>query len=109
MTASHFVYKLIPPRPTFATDMDDAEQAIMGEHAAYWTALVEQGRAVVFGPVLDRHGSWGLAVVEAETEEDVRLIAADDPAVRMNLCTFEIGTMLEAVIRPGSARTAPMP
>jgi uncharacterized protein YciI len=100
MTTNHFVYKLIPPRPTFSADMSDAEQAIMGEHAAYWTELFERGGVVVFGVVLDREGSWGLAVLEAETEEDVRVIAANDPAVQTDTCTFEIGLMPQPAVRP---------
>ncbi|MET0663539.1 MAG: hypothetical protein ABWZ42_10450 [Ilumatobacteraceae bacterium] len=30
-----FVFRLIPPRPTFALDMTDVEREIMGQHAAY--------------------------------------------------------------------------
>jgi hypothetical protein len=59
MTTNHFAYRLIPPRPTFAADMSDAEQAIMGEHAAYWTDLFEHAGVVVFGVVLERAGSLG--------------------------------------------------
>jgi hypothetical protein len=39
-TNSHFVYRLIPPRPTFDEDMTDAEQEIMGRHAEYWAGLM---------------------------------------------------------------------
>jgi hypothetical protein len=51
-----FVYKLVPPRPSFAMDMTDAERAVMGEHAAYWHGLLDRRTAVVFGPVLDPAG-----------------------------------------------------
>jgi len=36
---------------------------------------------VAFGPIEDGTGSWGLGVVEAEDEEEIRAHAADDPAV----------------------------
>jgi uncharacterized protein YciI len=36
---------------------------------------------VVFGPVLDDTGSWGLGVVEAEGEDELRALAAGDPVV----------------------------
>jgi uncharacterized protein YciI len=39
-------------------------------------------------------------VVEADSEEDLRAIAADDPAVRTGTCTYEIGVMPQASIRP---------
>jgi uncharacterized protein YciI len=100
MNRRHFVYRLVPPRPSFAADMTDAEQAVMGEHAAYWTKLFEEGSVVVFGVVVEQAGAWGLAVVEAEDEADLRAIAAGDPAVKTNLCTFEIGVMPQGSIRP---------
>jgi len=61
-----FVLRLKGPRPTFALDMTDAEREVMGRHAAYWQSFIDSGQMVVFGPVLDSTGSWGLAVVEAE-------------------------------------------
>jgi uncharacterized protein len=97
--ASYFAYRLIPPRPGFAEDMSEAEAATMGEHVAYWQALLDRGTAVVFGPVADPAGSWGLAVVEAGGEADVRALAADDPAVRSGLATFEVHAMPGAIVR----------
>jgi uncharacterized protein len=103
VNGTHFVYKLIAPRPTFAADMSQEEQAIMGEHAAYWRELFQGGSVVVFGVVLEEAGVWGLAVVEAEDEDAVRTIAAGDPAVTTNLCTFEIGVMPQPSVRPRQA------
>jgi uncharacterized protein YciI len=100
MSSTYFAYKLIPPRPTFAMDMSEAEQAVMAEHAAYWTDLFDKGRVAVFGVVIDHAGSWGLAVVEAEAEEDVRALGLADPAVTTGTCTFEIGTMPDPAVRP---------
>jgi uncharacterized protein len=100
VSPNHFVYRLIPPRPTFAADMTEHEQAVMADHTAYWTDLFNQGRVVVFGVVLEQAVAWGLAVVEAEGEEDVRALAADDPAVKTETCTFEIGTMPDPCVRP---------
>lgn len=100
MKPNHFVYKLIPPRPTFAADMTEAEQAVMGEHAAYWTALFEEGSVVVFGVVVEEAGAWGLAVVEADDEAAVRALASDDPAVKSGVCGFGIGVMPQPSVRP---------
>lgn len=100
MSGNHFVYRLLPPRPTFAADMSETEQAVMGQHAAYWTNLFEDGSVVVFGVVMDQTSTWGLAVVEAEDEDVVRAIAADDPAVKASLCTFDIGVMPGPSVRP---------
>ena len=95
----YFVYKLIPPRPTFAADMSDAEAGIMAQHAQYWQALTDRGTAVVFGPVADPAGVWGLAVVEAASEENVRALGLEDPAVTSEMATFEVFVMPDAVVR----------
>jgi uncharacterized protein len=96
---AYFVYKLIPPRPTFDTDMSDDEAATMGEHAAYWEEQLGRGRVVVYGPVSDPSGTWGLAVVEADAEDDVRALGADDPAVNTGMCTFDVFGMPVAIVR----------
>ena len=76
-----FVFRLKAPRPTFALDMTSEEREIMGRHAAYWQPLVDAGRMVVSGPVVDDTGSWGLGVVEADDEGEIRLFASGDPVV----------------------------
>jgi uncharacterized protein YciI len=97
----NFVFRLKAPRPTFALDMTDEEREIMGRHAAHWQPYLDSGRMVVFGPVLDGTGSWGLAVVEAENEDELRAFAAGDPAVTTGTARIEIGTMLGGFVRPG--------
>lgn len=95
-----FVLRLIAPRPDFATSMTDAEREIMGRHAVHWAPLVEAGRMVVFGPVLSETGSFGLAVVEGDDEDEVRAFAAQDPVVTSGTARFEFGTMPQGFIRP---------
>ena len=85
---------------TFAIDMTDAEREIMGRHAAHWQPYLDAGRMVVFGPVLDETGSYGLAVVEADDEAELRAFAAADPVVTSGTAAFEIGTMLAGFVRP---------
>jgi uncharacterized protein YciI len=95
-----FVFRLKAPRPTFALDMTDEEREVMGRHAAYWQPLIDAGRMVVFGPVVDGTGSWGLGVVEAEDEDQLRAFASDDPAVTSGTAEIEVGTMLAGFVRP---------
>ena len=95
-----FVFRLKAPRPTFALDMSDEEREIMGRHAAHWQSLVDAGDMVVFGPVLDDTGSWGLGVVEAEDEEAIREFAANDPVVTTGTAEIEVGKMLAGHVRP---------
>jgi len=88
------------PWPTFALDMSDEEREIMGRHAAYWQPLVDAGRMVVFGPVLDGTGSWGLGVVEADDEDEVRQFASGDPVVTTGTADIEVGRMVAGFTRP---------
>jgi uncharacterized protein YciI len=94
-----FVLRLIAPRPTFALDITDEERAIMGRHAAHWQPVIDAGRMVVFGPILDDTGSYGLAVVEADDEDELRTFAARDPVVTTGTATYEIGKMLTGFVR----------
>jgi uncharacterized protein len=96
-----FVLRLKAPRPTFALDMSDEEREVMGRHAAHWQPLIESGQMVVFGPVLDATGSWGLGVLEAEDEDDLRAFAARDPAVVSGTAELELGKLLAGFVRPG--------
>jgi uncharacterized protein len=95
-----FVLRLKAPRPNFALDMTDEEREIMGRHAAHWQPFIDSGQMVVFGPVLHATGSWGLAVVEADDEDELRSFAAADPVVVTQTAEFEIGTMLAGYVRP---------
>ena len=75
----------------------------MGRHAAHWQPLVDAGEMVVFGPVLDGTGSWGLGVVEAEDEDELRAFAARDPVVTTGTAQMEMGKMLTGFVRPADA------
>ena len=97
--AGTFVFRLIAPRPAFAFDMTDEERAIMDRHAAHWRPLIEAGRTVLFGPVLDDTGSWGLGVVEADDEDELRAFAAADPVVVTGTGRIELGRMLGGFVR----------
>jgi uncharacterized protein len=97
-----FVFRLKAPRPNFALDMSDEEREVMGRHAAHWQSYIDSGQMVIFGPVLDSTGSWGLGVVQADDEDEVREFAARDPAVTTGTASIELGKMLQGFVRPGS-------
>ncbi len=97
-----FVIRLMAPRPDFALTLSDEERAIMGRHAAHWHPYIDSGRMVVFGPVLDSGGSWGLAVIEADDEDEVRTHADHDPVVTTGTGRIELGRMLRGFVRPSA-------
>jgi uncharacterized protein len=98
-TGTHWVFRLIPPRPTFDQDMSDSEREIMGRHAAYWSEIAEGGRVVAYGPVRDQSGSWGLGVIEATSEDEVRGLVDGDPAISSGMARMEYGPMLVSIVR----------
>ena len=86
-----YLYRLLPPRPTFGpADMSPEEAEVMQRHGAYWQEQVERDVAVAFGPVLDPKGSWGLALLDLDDEDAARGAADDDPAVQSGTCTYEL-------------------
>ena len=95
-----FVFRLIAPRPNFALEMTDEERTVMERHAAHWQRLIDSGQMVIFGPVLDTTGSWGLGVVEADDEDELRAFAAQDPAVTTGTARVELGKLLAGFVRP---------
>ena len=97
--ANHFVYRLIPPRPTFPVDITDAEAAIMEQHFAYWSRFEQRGIVVVLGPVLDPSGTWGLGVIAADDQNVISALGAEDPAVKSGMSTFEVYAMADPFIR----------
>jgi len=61
---SHFLLRLLPPRPSFMTDMRPDEAAAMQQHVEYWKEQLRRRVAIAFGPVADPQGGWGLGIVE---------------------------------------------
>ena len=99
-----FVYRLLPPRPSFAQDMTADERAVMLEHSAYLRGLAAKGEAVAFGPVLDPKGSWGVGIFQVESAERMEEIARNDPAIRSGRgFAFEVLPMAALVIARAAA------
>jgi uncharacterized protein YciI len=93
------LYRLLPPRPTFAQDMSPPEVEAMERHVAYWQDLLNRRVAVAFGPVLDPKEPWGLGLLDVEEEEAARAIGEADPAVQSGTCRYEVVPM--QLITPG--------
>ena len=88
MSKQNFFLKLNPPRPTFMMDMTADEKAVMQKHVAYWTSLLEEGTAIVFGPVFDPKGGYGAGVVSVDSEEHLKKVIENDPANGLNKYEF---------------------
>jgi uncharacterized protein YciI len=91
----YFALHLLPPRPTFAQDMSPEERSIMQRHVAYWTDLMDKGKVLVFGPVIDPNGVYGLGVIAVDHEDEVEELTSHDPAIAIN--RYEIFPMMAMV------------
>jgi uncharacterized protein YciI len=85
-----FLFRLLPPRADFAQTLTPEEQDAMARHAAYWREMLDAGRVVVFGPVADPEGVWGLGVVRAGSQAEVIEIGERDPAIMAGVATFDV-------------------
>ena len=95
----HFFLRLVPPRPTFANDMTEAEREVMGRHADYLSSLVDRRIGVAFGPVFDPAGAWGLGIIEAADEGQARALADGDPVVVAGIGRYDIMPMRLSFLR----------
>ncbi len=94
MSDKLFLFRLLPPRADFAQTMTADEQEAMAFHAAYWRGLLDAGRVVVYGPVADPEGVWGLGVVRADSQAEVVALGDADPVIAAGIATFDVAEIM---------------
>ena len=85
-----FLFKLLPPRADFAQTMTDDEQEAMADHMTYWQQLMADGKVLVYGPVADPEGVWGMGVMRVADRAEALEIGERDPSVTVGVNTFEV-------------------
>lgn len=96
MAKQHYCLRLLPPRPTFISDMAEDEKALMQEHATYMRELFTAGKVLLYGPVMAAAGAFGLGVFAVDCEAEARQIIENDPTIRAGMNTFELSPMMVA-------------
>jgi uncharacterized protein YciI len=99
MEKKHFLYKLYPPRPTFHLDQNEDERKVMQQHMEYWKELTNKKNAIIYGPVFDHKGVYGMAVIEVNYERQADEIAKSDPALLSKMCSYRLIPMQLGMIR----------
>lgn len=97
MSDKLFLLRLVPPRADFTQTMTPHEQDAMARHGTYWHDLLDAGRVVVFGPVADPEGVWGLGVVRAGSQAEVIELGQKDPAITAGVATFDVAEIMGGV------------
>jgi uncharacterized protein YciI len=85
-----FLFRLNPPRADFAQTMTAEEQDAMAGHMGYWQQLLAEGKVLVYGPVADPEGVWGMGVLRAADRAEVLMIGERDPSIAAGINTFEV-------------------
>jgi uncharacterized protein len=96
-----FLYRLLPPRPDFGSTLSEAERSAMTQHVTYWTGHLNAGTAIVFSPVADPSGDWGLAVVNVESRDQINQLGDNDPAVLAGVCSYDALLLPAAIVQAG--------
>ncbi len=52
----------------------------MIRHVEYWTGIAKQGKAIAFGPVIEKTGPYGILVAKFDSEDELKAALANDPA-----------------------------
>ena len=87
-----FLYYLTPGRIEMVTvGPTPEEQAIVSEHFAHLEALTAQGVMLFVGRTQDNSPrTFGIAVFQAEADEQAQAIMNSDPAVRKGIMRAEL-------------------
>jgi len=96
----HWIYFLHAPRERFAETITDEEQAIMGRHADYLDALLQDGTLLLAGPTLGPVNT-GIAIYEAPDEDAAQAILDADPSIQAGLMRGELRPFRASFVRGG--------
>ena len=92
-----FIYFIRPHKENFAENMTEEEGNIMGVHFEYLKDLLDKGKLILAGP--ETTGKFGIAVIEAESEDEASNIMMNDPAVKSGIVSPELYPYRISLIR----------
>jgi uncharacterized protein YndB with AHSA1/START domain len=96
--SAYFLFRLLPPRPSFIRDITPEEMNLMRSHSVYWRSKLSEGKAIAFGPVADPAGSWGVGILRVSGLDEAQALTADDPVMKADSgFHYEILPMPQAV------------
>ncbi|HVY50804.1 MAG TPA: YciI family protein, partial [Devosia sp.] len=91
--------RLLPARRDFMQTMTAEERAIMQAHVGYWTNQAAAGKALLFGPVADPAGGYGIGVIRVANMGEMEALRDADPAMRAGVgFRYEVLPMPQVVL-----------
>jgi hypothetical protein len=95
----YFLCRLLPPRPDFMQTMTADERAMMGRHVGYWTGKIASGNALVFGPVADPKGGYGIGIIRVASTDEMTALRDADPAMQAGIgFSYDVLSMPRIVV-----------
>ena len=98
MKPSHFVVVHMPG-PRWKAGVALFEQDGLDLHVAHYRTLLAADKLLIGGPFLDERSGGFMIAAPGVDEVELRAFAADDPAVRSGLLTFELRPWLAGMQR----------
>jgi len=87
------------PGPAWKPGVAAFDQDGLGLHVAHYRTLLAADKLVMGGPFLDARSGGFMIAAPGVGEDELRAFAADDPAVRSGLLTFELRPWLAGLQR----------
>ena len=85
-----FHMALMKRGPQWTADKSPERKKVLDQHVAYFTSLVDSGKAVIGGPLTDDGEIRGLYVLRAKSATEAREWADADPAVKAGYFAVEM-------------------
>ena len=71
----------------------------MGDHFQYLKKLTAEGKVVIAGPSINGEKTFGVIIVETDTEEEARTIMENDPSYKAGIQKGEVLPFRIAILR----------
>jgi uncharacterized protein YciI len=79
--------------------MSADEQEWMKQHGAFLDALLDEGKIVAHGPVMDPAGGYGVSLFQIADDQEIEVITSEDPIVKNGAGHYEHHPMLHLKAR----------
>jgi len=89
---AQYLYKIQPVRPEMLSEgLTENEERTMSEHFSYLQDLMGRGVLILAGRTLNKdHSSFGITIINAESDEEARRVVHNDPAVKNHVVRAEL-------------------
>ena len=74
-----YMVRAVFHRKDYPNNISETEKTILQKHLELWDRLILEGSVMFTGPVQDPKGTYGLALIFADSEDSVRKLLETDP------------------------------